>query len=219
MGNLVPLVRKTRGEHAQLGMVFPMIASQPALLIDDERMRHGEWRALLLEAAVVPSRLFIVPDEVVAMRRLFDYYRQAPQSGDDETPRNWADLYDSVATDRTSIYSAIYIKPKLEKILFDAGRLAALRQTGQAGLATEAYRRKHGRYPEPLEQLVPEFMPAMPVDPRDGQPLHLKRVSKGLVLYTPQDSLLVDSETPRAPANLGFMPIFRLFSPSQRDKP
>ncbi len=38
-------------------------------------------------------------------------------------------------------------------------------------IAIERYRRKHDELPENLEQLVPEFLDEVPVDPFDGQPL------------------------------------------------
>ena len=37
--------------------------------------------------------------------------------------------------------------------------------------ACRRYRAKHGRYPETLDELVPEFIAAVPLDPFDGKPL------------------------------------------------
>lgn len=49
---------------------------------------------------------------------------------------------------------------------------AALLQTG---IALERHRLKHGAHPESLEALVPEFLPHIPPDPYDGQPLRYRR--------------------------------------------
>ena len=38
-------------------------------------------------------------------------------------------------------------------------------------LACRRYRARHGRYPDRLEELVPEFLDAVPLDPFDGNPL------------------------------------------------
>lgn len=42
------------------------------------------------------------------------------------------------------------------------------RAVADAALAAQRYRLKHGDYPKRLEDLVPEFLPAMPIDPLDG---------------------------------------------------
>ena len=41
----------------------------------------------------------------------------------------------------------------------------------ETALACRRYRAKHGRYPETLDDLVPEFIAAVPLDPYDGKPL------------------------------------------------
>jgi len=47
---------------------------------------------------------------------------------------------------------------------------ATLRST-DAAVAVEQFRRKNGRLPEKLDELVPEFLEKVPLDPFDGQPL------------------------------------------------
>jgi hypothetical protein len=208
---LPPLVRKVREEHALLGMVFPAAASQPSLILDNIRKKDGPWAALALETTVIPTRVFIIPDEVAAMRKLFEGYYKSPRSSRDETPKDWADLRQSVETDPTGIYGTYYIKPKHQVLLAEGSILATLRQTAQAGLAVAAYQRKSGRYPERLEQLVPEFLPATPVDPRDGQPLHLKRTADVIIVYAPQESAGVEAGKLKDTESRRRAPIFRLF--------
>jgi hypothetical protein len=43
-------------------------------------------------------------------------------------------------------------------------------------LAIEIYRARHGEYPESLDQIVPEILPAMPLDPF-GTPFGYRRLS------------------------------------------
>ncbi len=95
-------------------------------------------------------------------------------------------------------------------LLADGSALAALRQAARAGLAAEAYRRKHGQYPERLEQLVPEFLPTAPTDPRDGQPLRMRRVGDVILFYAPQDSASVEDRKWDAPDGRRPPPIFSL---------
>ncbi len=42
----------------------------------------------------------------------------------------------------------------------------------KCGLAAELYRRKYGDYPDKLEQLVPEFLDKIPINPVNGNPFH-----------------------------------------------
>jgi hypothetical protein len=66
---------------------------------------------------------------------------------------------------------------------------AARRTDGQlrcltTAIAVERYRRLHERLPESLEQLVPEFLQAVPIDPFDGQPLGYQRLDDRIVVYS-----------------------------------
>jgi hypothetical protein len=54
----------------------------------------------------------------------------------------------------------------------------------QLGVAATAYKAKNGKYPEKLAQMVPEFIPEVPVDPYDGRPLRLRPVEGGVVVYS-----------------------------------
>jgi hypothetical protein len=51
-------------------------------------------------------------------------------------------------------------------------------------LAAECYRRSHGRWPASLEPLVSRLPGGVTVDPYNGEPLHLKRVSDGVLIYS-----------------------------------
>ena len=44
----------------------------------------------------------------------------------------------------------------------------------RTGLAVELFRRKYGRLPQKLDELVPEFLPAVPVSPFTGKPLQIE---------------------------------------------
>ena len=44
----------------------------------------------------------------------------------------------------------------------------------RTGLAVELFSRKYGRLPQKLDELVPEFLPAVPVSPFTGKPLQIE---------------------------------------------
>jgi hypothetical protein len=60
----------------------------------------------------------------------------------------------------------------------------ALLRSGLVALAAERYRREHGDWPRALADLVPGYLPAVPLDPFDGQPLRYRRTESGAVIYS-----------------------------------
>ncbi len=48
----------------------------------------------------------------------------------------------------------------------------------------ERFEISNGRFPKNLDELVPNYLPALPVDPFDGQPLRYKPLEKGCVIYS-----------------------------------
>jgi hypothetical protein len=51
-------------------------------------------------------------------------------------------------------------------------------------LAVERYRQDHGRWPTALSELVPEYLQAVPRDPRDGAPVRFRRFADGVMIYS-----------------------------------
>jgi hypothetical protein len=60
----------------------------------------------------------------------------------------------------------------------------ALLRCGLAAVAAERYRREHGNWPKTLADLVPAYLPAVPLDPFDGEPLRYRRTGGGAVIYS-----------------------------------
>ena len=92
----------------------------------------------------------------------------------------WETLRPTVAsfTERFHLDAEEMLLPKAGKDLpFDRGcwRL----------LAGERFRRAHnGALPTDLNELVPTYLPALPRDPFDGQPLRFKPRTTGYVVYS-----------------------------------
>jgi hypothetical protein len=67
---------------------------------------------------------------------------------------------------------------------WDRGRLTC----GLAALAVERFRRAKQRWPENLAELVPAYLPAVPLDPYTEQPLSFRALADGVILYcAPRD--------------------------------
>jgi hypothetical protein len=53
-----------------------------------------------------------------------------------------------------------------------------------ADLAIRLYRGKQGRLPEALSDLVPDYLPSVPIDPYSGQPLVYRPQGESFLLYS-----------------------------------
>jgi hypothetical protein len=210
----VPLLHKFREEAAVFGMIAPAVAQSPSLMTRElphvTRSRLAPVLVWGIEMVVVPgARVFILPDELATSHAAWEAYRRSLRSPGQESPQEWTALRKAVE-EPTGLFSAVYFKPRLQRLLEDTPKIAARRQLGRTALAATAYRQKHGKYPERLEELVPAFLPAMPVDPCDGQVLRLKRFPDVTVLYTQQHSPGLESESSWDPARHAGEPIFLL---------
>ena len=81
------------------------------------------------------------------------------------------------------ILSSMLLPALRSAIIKEANGLAQVR-TAQAALAVEHFRLVHGQLPENLNELVPQFLSAVPADPFGGQPLRYHRLGKGYVIYS-----------------------------------
>jgi hypothetical protein len=61
-------------------------------------------------------------------------------------------------------------------------RVEVAKQMTITAIALKRYQLKHGNYPMDLNSLVPEFVPTIPLDPVDGQPLRYRPNSDGTFL-------------------------------------
>lgn len=83
-----------------------------------------------------------------------------------------------------NFFSAMLL-PGLEKAALRITTLEARRRAAMVSLAVERNRLAgNAPLPESLEQLVPQFLPAIPADPFDGEPIRYKKLPTGFVVYS-----------------------------------
>jgi hypothetical protein len=72
-----------------------------------------------------------------------------------------------------------------QKIVTTVVQAEAQRRLTVTALALARYQRKYGAYPRSLAELTPAFLPAVPLDPVDGQPLRYRLEADGrFMLYS-----------------------------------
>ncbi len=57
-------------------------------------------------------------------------------------------------------------------------------------MALKIYRCRYGRYPEKLQELCPEILKEIPLEPRTDKPYIYKKEGKGFLLYGEKDKVL-----------------------------
>jgi hypothetical protein len=86
-------------------------------------------------------------------------------------------------------------------------RSRALLSSAAIALAAERYRRDHNNWPESLAELVAvRLLAAVPLDPFDGQPLRMRRLPDGLVIYSVGQDLSDDGGEVRVDPKVGRQP-------------
>ncbi len=95
-----------------------------------------------------------------------------------KTPYNKSrlDTFETRIRNLPMIYPLIkMVAPALTALFAKKANIEAASKVTLAGLAVGRYRLKHGKLPESLNDLVPEFLPSIPIDPFNGNQLIYKK--------------------------------------------
>ncbi|MHC5056255.1 MAG: hypothetical protein ACYTKD_16265 [Planctomycetota bacterium] len=86
------------------------------------------------------------------------------------------------------------LMPALRAAFVRVGRAMATRDTAILGLSCELFRSAEGRYPPTLDELAPEFVKELPLDPFTGKPLRYELRDDGaaFIVYSVGDNLKDD---------------------------
>ncbi len=92
------------------------------------------------------------------------------------------------ATDELQQFSFLHaiaknVLPTMTRVAELDVRVRAHLELAKAALAIERCRLATGQVPEKLEELVPQYLEQVPIDPFDGQPVRYRRTQPGYVLY------------------------------------
>jgi hypothetical protein len=79
---------------------------------------------------------------------------------------------------------ALLILPALSKVGAAEMKIISAVRATQVALAAERFRRATGHWPKSQDQLVPTFLKAPLLDPFDDQPIRIRQLDDGLVVYS-----------------------------------
>jgi len=77
-----------------------------------------------------------------------------------------------------------WLAPVVDRVAETDAHDTGLIRAARAGLAVERYRLATGELPPRLDDLVPEYLEAVPTDPVDGKQLRYKELDRGYVVYS-----------------------------------
>jgi len=83
-----------------------------------------------------------------------------------------------------SAVPAAQMMPAAAAAFSATARTQAVRDLLLMAIATKRHRLKHGHDPASVDDLMPEFLAAIPTDPFDGQPLRMKVTAGEIVFYS-----------------------------------
>jgi hypothetical protein len=150
-------------------------------LVERDHGRPPGWLVSIGEATLVPVwRVFLVPDDLAASRRMWQDYRR--QTAGEPAYPTWADAREAIDRRPGGLITNLYMKPYLKKLTKDSIDVLTRRALARLALALTAYRSKNGHYPETMEELLPAYLARVPVDPLAGQPLRMQRGGSWLAL-------------------------------------
>ncbi len=76
------------------------------------------------------------------------------------------------------------LPPAMIKVQQAGDRIEQTRRNLEVAFALAAYRAEHGRYPEKLDALAPQYLPEIPQDMFRGKPLVYRPSEKGYLVYS-----------------------------------
>ncbi len=149
-----------------------------AAMKGDDRYRRG-W----LEAIATPFyRVLMLPDDIAAYRTSMRGHRSRAAMGFHEAQREFGNFYDRWP--KRSRMSVALVGPSYDGCFERITGADAHRRVYETALAMHFYRASHGKYPQRLDTLVPEFLEPVPGDPFDGKPLKLRTTDAGWIVYS-----------------------------------
>jgi hypothetical protein len=179
------VVRAIQVEEAAFGLAyFGMLGDEPML---DVGMR-GAFPDSGPSAVVVSLwRIFHMPDDVAAYRRLMARMRQLAERPYYEVHADWQNLMQGIRMPTKGLVTS-NITPDMWKLAVEAAEADAYRRLARLAVAAVQYKAKNGKYPKSMDELTPMFLSQPLLDPFDGKPLGLRADGDGLILSSRPDT-------------------------------
>jgi hypothetical protein len=139
-------------------------------------------------------RVFCGPSEIKAVRDRYIDIMNKEAGSYEELKANLKTLSDAVESGEMGMMTTMLV-PNYSSYILRAMKFDIYRGLCDLALAMSGYRAQNNAYPAKLEELVPEYIDRIPVDPFDGKPLKMKSVDGDLDLYSVGSLKEVDKQS------------------------
>ena len=188
------MYRAMRGERAMADRTLECVQSGEitrAQLVKGTLGKTGQTNigGLTLEDIAATFLVGSVPRSRVASLELMTELLEASKLPEAERKAKTKEFEQKI---RKMPFMAMQLAPAGMKVLDAEQRTKAQLRTTIAALAAERFRKAKKRWPETLEELVPEFLAKIPADPYDSKPLRYLKPADGIVIYSVGPNLVDD---------------------------
>jgi len=144
-----------------------------------------------------PYRVFLWRSDLAAYRRWMGRYQWLLSQPYYESREDWERLSERLATNRLGGMLVSLLLPGFGRTAELTAQTDAQHRLAILGVAMWRYRLHHGAFPDQLDLLAPEFIPAVPIDPFTGKSMTLHRTAGGkVVIYSLGPDLKDDGGNP-----------------------
>lgn len=141
-------------------------------------------------------RVFLLSDDLAAYRQVMKETDELASRPYYESAKGWEELNRSFRTKRRGLLTFSVAYAFVNELAVAAAEGDAAHQLARLALAMTAFRTRNGKYANQLADLVPDFLPSMPLDPFSGQPFRMKRSGNAILLYSMGRDLKNDGGVP-----------------------
>jgi hypothetical protein len=184
LSNSVALTRALRMEEALgLRMMSKVLSEDSARTLSQLSGGGDDSNRWFLGLMQSPWRVFMLPGDMASYPETMRKAQRLAAQPYFKCRRQWEFLEPRMQGKRTGIMTGMLI-PALGHVARSSARMEAKNRLADLAVGVTKYKLKHAKYPAKLADLVPGFLPAVPIDPLGGKPLRMVAADGGLVLYS-----------------------------------
>lgn len=128
-------------------------------------------------------RTFLLPDDIASYRQVMRHYAAMTARPYREAQADWAKWDKEFGATAVGLFTRMMV-PALSGAAKCTVEADARHQLARAAVAVETYRAKTAKWPARLDNLVPDYLDAVPMDPFDGKPMRMAAAQGAIVLYS-----------------------------------
>ncbi len=140
-------------------------------------------------------RIFLAPSDFEIGSLYFRHLSAQGSLPYYKTSENFANVMNAAQSSGSALL--LYMLPTLSKARENVAAGDASVAAMNLGIVAHRYQLKNGKLPDALDDLVPEFIPFVPIDPFDGKPMKYERSNDDVLIYSVGPNGKDDGDSPK----------------------